>query len=145
MENMHAQLRRFNLLISEMNAAYHEAALRLGLSDSAMMILYTVCREGDSCPLSEITRLSGLSKQTIHSALRGLEAQGMASTRTLDGRRKQVCLTEQGRELARRTVWRLIGVENAIFESWSAQEQEQYLSLTKRYLEAFREGVRALP
>lgn len=145
MENMHAQLRRFNLLISEMNAAYHEAALRLGLSDSAMMILYTVCMEGDSCPLSEITRLSGLSKQTIHSALRGLEAQGMASTRTLDGRRKQVCLTEQGRELARRTVWRLIGVENAIFESWSAQEQEQYLSLTKRYLEAFREGVRALP
>lgn len=144
MENMHAQLRRFNLLISEMNAAYHEAALRLGLSDSAMMILYTVCMEGDSCPLSEITRLSGLSKQTIHSALRGLEAQGMASTRTLDGRRKQVCLTEQGRELARRTVWRLIGVENAIFESWSAQEQEQYLSLTKRYLEAFREGVRAL-
>ena len=145
MENMHAQLRRFNLLISEMNAAYHEAALRLGLSDSAMMILYTVCMEGDSCPLSEITRLSGLSKQTIHSALRGLEAQGMASTRTLDGRRKQVCLKEQGRELARRTVWRLIGVENAIFESWSAQEQEQYLSLTKRYLEAFREGVRALP
>lgn len=145
MENMHAQLRRFNLLISEMNAAYHEAALRLGLSDSAMMILYTVCMEGDSCPLSEITRLSGLSKQTIHSALRGLEAQGMASTRTLDGRRKQVCLTEQGRELARRTVWRVIGVENAIFESWSAQEQEQYLSLTKRYLEAFREGVRALP
>lgn len=144
MENMHAQLRRFNLLISEMNAAYHEAALRLGLSDSAMMILYTVCMEGDSCPLSEITRLSGLSKQTIHSALRGLEAQGMASTRTLDGRRKQVCLTEQGRGLARRTVWRLIGVENAIFESWSAQEQEQYLSLTKRYLEAFREGVRAL-
>ena len=144
MENMHAQLRRFNLLISEMNAAYHEAALRLGLSDSAMMILYTVCMEGDSCPLSEITRLSGLSKQTIHSSLRGLEAQGMASTRTLDGRRKQVCLTEQGRELARRTVWRLIGVENAIFESWSAQEQEQYLSLTKRYLEAFREGVRAL-
>lgn len=144
MENMHTQLRRFNLLISEMNAAYHEAALRLGLSDSAMMILYTVCMEGDSCPLSEITRLSGLSKQTIHSALRGLEAQGMASTRTLDGRRKQVCLTEQGRELARRTVWRLIGVENAIFESWSAQEQEQYLSLTKRYLEAFREGVRAL-
>ena len=144
MENMHAQLRRFNLLISEMNAAYHEAALRLGLSDSAMMILYTVCMEGDSCPLSEITRLSGLSKQTIHSALRGLEAQGMASTRTLDGRRKQVCLTEQGRELARRTVWRVIGVENAIFESWSAQEQEQYLSLTKRYLEAFREGVRAL-
>ena len=35
-------MKRFNHLISEIDAVYHEAALKLGLSDSAMLILYTV-------------------------------------------------------------------------------------------------------
>ena len=42
------ELRRLNYLMGETNAAYHEAALRLGLSDSAMRILYAVCDRGSS-------------------------------------------------------------------------------------------------
>ena len=40
-ELMTAELKRFNYLTNEIDAAYHEAALHLGLSDSALMILYT--------------------------------------------------------------------------------------------------------
>ena len=71
-------LRRFNYLLSETDAAYHEAASRLGLSDSVMQILYTVCDSdsGERCPLSEVCRRTGISKQTINSALRRLEAGG---------------------------------------------------------------------
>ena len=35
-------MKRFNYLLGEMDAVYHEMALKLGLSDSAMIILYTV-------------------------------------------------------------------------------------------------------
>ena len=53
------QLRRYNYLFGETEAAYHEAFLKLGLSDSAMKILYAICDSGDSCLLQEICRRSG--------------------------------------------------------------------------------------
>ena len=37
------QLQYYNLLTSEIDEAYHNASLKLGLSDSAMMILYALC------------------------------------------------------------------------------------------------------
>lgn len=67
------EMKRFNYLTNEIDAAYHEAAVKLGLSDSAMLILYTICNNGDTCLLHEITRLSGVCKQTVNSSLRKLE------------------------------------------------------------------------
>ena len=67
-------LQRFNYLFGETDALYHELALKLGLSDSAMKILYVICDTGEPCLLREICRRSGLSKQTLNSALRKLEA-----------------------------------------------------------------------
>lgn len=95
-------LRRFNYLLSETDAAYHEAASRLGLSDSVMQILYTVCDSdsGERCPLSEVCRRTGISKQTINSALRRLEADGIVRLEQAGGRSKDVCLTRRGGELA---------------------------------------------
>ena len=47
-------IKRFNYLNNEIESAYHDAALKLELSDSAMIILYTVCNNGENCPLSDI-------------------------------------------------------------------------------------------
>ena len=69
------QLRRFNRLVGETDAVYHELANRLGLSDSAFQILYTLRAEGGACPLRDICAFSGLTKQTVNSALRKLEGQ----------------------------------------------------------------------
>lgn len=73
-------LKRFNYLLSETTTVYHDAAARLGLSYSVMQILYTVCSDGDGlrCPLSDVCRQTGISKQTVNSALRRLEAEGLA-------------------------------------------------------------------
>lgn len=142
MQNVHEQLRRMNCLIGEMNAVSHEAALKLGLSDSAMMILYTVSVEGGSCPISEIVRQSGMSKQTLNSALRRLEEEGDAYLEADSGRRKRVCLTEAGQAHAAATVQRMIDLEDAILGGWTEQERTMYLNLTQRYLEALRDGVR---
>ena len=138
------EMKRFNYLVSETNGAYHEAYLKLGMSDSEGQILYTICNNGDSCPLSEICRLSGISKQTVNSALRKLEREGLVSLETYVGRRKMVCLTEQGKVRAEQTVVRLIGIENGILDSWSGEELALYLKLTERYLEELRGQIRKL-
>ncbi len=137
-------LQRLNHLMSETDAAYHEAALRMGLSDSNMQILYTLCDRGGDCPLGEILALSGVSKQTINSALRKLEEEGNVYLEGMDGRRKRVCLTEKGKELVQGTVVRLMEIENSILDSWPKEHVELYLELTYKYLSALREKTRQL-
>lgn len=131
-------IKRFNYLNNEIESAYHDAALKLELSDSAMIILYTVCNNGENCPLSDIYHLSGISKQTINSAVRKLEKDEIIYLRTAHGRKKTVYLTDKGKILVENTVFKVIEIENEIFGSWSAKERKLYIELTQRYLEAFK-------
>ena len=139
-----SSLNRFNYLLGETEALYHEFSLRLGLSDSATKILYTLCDNGDCCLLQEICRRSGLSKQTANSALRKLETAGIVYLEAAGGRTKRVCLTGEGQALTRRTVQRIIGMENAVFAGWSPAEVQTYLALTERFLNDLRRQAGAL-
>ena len=133
------QLRRFSRLVGETDAAYHEIAQRLGLSDSAFQILYTLYDEGGACPLRDICAYSGLTKQTVNSALRKLERENRVRTASSDARHKTVALTPEGAALAERTVAQVIAIENDILGSWPEPELERYLQLTEDYLVALRE------
>ena len=137
------EMKRFNYLSFEIDSAYHDAAVKMGLSDSAMLVLYAICAGGEACPLSDIPRLSGVSKQTINSALRKLEAEGLVYLKAGGGRKKLVCLTGRGGQVAERTVARVIGIENDIFSSWSEGERSLYLELTMRYLTEFKKRIEA--
>ena len=86
-------IKRYNHLSGEIDAVYHEMSFKLGLSDSAMIVLYTICDRGSPCPLREICRCSGLSKQTVNSALRKLETEGAVYLKPVSARSKSVCLT----------------------------------------------------
>ena len=138
------ELRRFNYLLGETDGVYHDAAVRMGLSDSVMRILYCLCCEGDPCPLRTVVRQSGASKQTINSALRRLEGEGAVRLEPGQGRGKNVCLTEKGRALAERTVLPLMRIEDEIYSSWSREDVRKNLELTERFLAALREKTRQL-
>lgn len=132
------ELRRYNYLAGEIEAAYHEMSLKLGLSDSAMMILYAICDRGDSCLLRDICRQFGISKQTVNSALRKLEAEGVIYLESADAKNKRICLTEKGKRLADQTARQIIETENDIFSSWEEADVENYLKLTERFLHDFK-------
>ena len=106
-----------------------------------MLVLYAVCGNGGSCPIDDICRLSGVRKQTVNSALRKLEAEGVVYLEAINGKRKRVCLTENGKTLTDRTVTRLITIENDIFDSWTQEEYETYLALMERYLSVFKKKL----
>ena len=141
-ENRFADIKRYNLLLSEIDGAYHEAALKFGLSDSVMMILYVLLNSGENCLLSEIVTMTGASKQTINSGIRKLEKEGIIYLENFKGKRKKVCFTEKGKELAENTVLKIIENENEIYNSWSEQEWNMYIELTQRYLDALREKIK---
>lgn len=139
---MTSELKRLNYLTSEIDAAYHEAALKLGLSDAAMMVLYAVCNSGGSCLLSDICKFSGTSRQTIHSAICKLEAEELIYLEASGGKKKRVFLTEKGTSRSKNGVARLAELENDILSSWPQEDQEKYLELTQKYLTALKEKIK---
>ena len=92
--------KRYNYLSSEINSLYHQAAKKMGISDSVQNILYVLCDQGNQALQSEICSISGISRQTINSALSKLEQQGLVRVEPDKGRNTMVFLTEEGQKFA---------------------------------------------
>ena len=138
------EVKHINHLHSEISNVFHDMSVQLGLSDSVSLILYTICNFGDSCLLSDIVCMTGLPKQTINSALRKLEREGILRLETVEKRRKRVCLTENGKELADRTAGKMIRMEEEILASWTEEERSLYSGLTQKYLDQLKEKAKEL-
>lgn len=145
MDTFHSpRLIRYNRLFTAMEAAYHEAGTRLGLSDCTMQILYAISECGTARSLTDIVATTAIPKQTINSALRKLEHDGFVTLELLEKRRKLVRLTPAGEELAKNTVARLAAIENAVVQSYSPEDWEQYLTLSERHIQLFTEKIKEL-
>ena len=137
-------LKRYNNLIEEIESVYHDVSLKFGISDSVSKIIYTICDNGGSCMLSDIRKLTGLSKQTVNSSIRNLEKENIVYLKAVDGKTKEVIFTQKGCIFAENTALRLIGIENEIFDSWEDKDVETYLRLTDKFLACIREKVKKL-
>lgn len=136
--------RQLNYSASRVANAYHDAARRLGLSDSELDILYTLCTHAPGCCQSAIYKETGATRSTINSAIRKMEKAELLYLTPGQGRNTRVYLTEKGQTLAETTIRRLIALEKAIYESWTAEEQQTFLRLNRDYAEKLTEMVKAL-
>lgn len=139
-----SEIRRINFLTSETDSIYHQASLRLGISDSVSITLYTIQDRGENCLLSDVYKSSGVSRQTINSAIRKLEADGMLSLAPYAGRSKKIVLTDKGRDFIRQTVAKLLEAETRAFDSWSEEEIKTYIGLMGKYTESLRKQLNQL-
>lgn len=145
MKNNHInEIHRINYLCSELESLYHQCSLKLGISDSVSLVLYSIYDVGTECLLSDIYKNSGISKQTINSAIRSLEADGILHLEQHTGRSKKVVLTEKGKDYAEKTVARLYQAEQAAFDNWSEEEISVYIALMEKYNDCFRRQVGTL-
>ena len=129
------EIRRINFLISEMESLYHLADLRLGISDSASLVLYALYDAGGQCPLADIYKNSGISKQTINSAIKTLTARGFATLEFAEGSRKSkvVSLTEEGRRFAERYALPALKAEQRAFGALEPCEQREIMRLIGKF------------
>lgn len=139
-----AAIRRINYLASEMDALYHQASLRLNISDSVSIVLYTIYDKGDGCLLSDVYKSSGISKQTVNSAIRGLERDGILTLTAYTGRSKQIRLTPKGMDYLQTTAARLAEAEKRAFDAWTDAEICAYVGMAERYVEAFRTEIQKI-
>lgn len=134
------EFKEYNDLHCEIGALFHDAAQRVGLSDSVMNILYTVTTYGVECTQSNISKLTGISRQTINSAIRKLESDGILF---LQGGRKNkaICLTERGQCLVAEKVIPVVEAEKSALASWTPEERKMLLYLTRKYVEDFKKNL----
>lgn len=130
--------RKYAYLSAEITSLYHEAAVKIGVSDTVLDILYVLCEQEGQCLQSDIFRLTGISRQTINSAIRKLERDGLAYLKQGEGRNTLVCLTEKGRDFSAQKVRPLFQIENKIWSECTVDEQERYLLFTQKYRDSFK-------
>ncbi len=134
-------LNEFNQFYKEMDELYHAVALKAGLSDSALDILYSLCILGDGCLQKEICQLAFISKQTVNSSIRKLEQQQYLVLQSGKGRDMHIYLTEAGQALVQEKVIPIIQAENQAFGRMSAAEQKELLRLNKIYLSYLQQSL----
>ena len=132
---------RISLLTSEIDGLYHTAAVQVGITDSILYVFYTMLVEGGSRPLSDIYKLSGMSRQTVNSAVRKLEAGGYITLTASGGRSKNVQFTDSGRDYAERTAGRIIAAERRIFDQWDDSVIDYYIKMLEEFISAFKKGT----
>lgn len=143
-KNHIGEIKRINYLLNELEALYHQSSLKFGITDSVSIVLYTIYDSGNECLLTDIYKESGISKQTINSAIRALEADGILYLEQHNGRAKKVILTDKGRDYVQKTAARLYQAEMDAFDTWTDEEVSTYIRLMEKYVDCFRQQIEKL-
>lgn len=135
-----APLQEFNRIHKKSNEIYHNIALRLGLSNSAFDILYSICELGDGCLQKDICAATFIPKQTVNSSIRQMETAGYLTLSSGKGRSMHISLTDAGSKLLEQTIHPVLQIENDAFCCMSEEECQQLIALTRRYTQALNEA-----
>ena len=139
---VYEKARMYAYLSAEITSLYHEAAVKIGISDTVLNILYVLCEKEGQCLQRDIFRLTGISRQTINSAIRKLERDGIAYLKQGEGRNTMVCLTKKGSNFSTEKILPLFQIEDKIWNEWTAEEQAKYILLTQTYRDALKKHLR---
>ncbi len=136
------RLSEFNGIVRENDEMYHNAAKAVGLSDCAFWILYFLQDSKTQLTQREICDAMYAPKQTVNSALKKLETSGYVELLTgNDHRSKLVRMTQKGVLLASQTVDRILSVELEALNGLTAQEQETFLALFRKYTDLLKKSM----
>lgn len=141
---MDSAFKEFNNIMGMIDSAYHEAALKMNITDSELDILYVLNNYSGTCNQSALYKESGLTKTTINSAVKKMEKEGYLTLSAGTGRNTCVTLTPSGQILMENTLYRLIRLENEIYNSWSKKDQETFIRLNQDFAEKIGEKVKLL-
>lgn len=143
-EDTTALQRRIDIAMKRTDDAYNRAAKVLGLSPSALDILYALYVEGEGCTQTQLCAMSYSNKQTVNSSIHKLERDGIVRLEAGIGRSTLVYLTDQGKELAREKIGPVVAAETASIEALTPQEREATARAIERYVDVLVEKLDAI-
>ena len=146
-QKLHQMLLRYNSIYKDTDQVYHHFARAFGLSDCAFWILYLLQESDRTYTQAEICDTLSFARQTVNSALKNMQMQGMIRLvpDSCNKKNKLLCLTPQGERFVEETVDRVIDAELSTLEQFSPEERETFLALNQKYAVCLRkEGKKLL-
>src|SRR5699024_6320617 len=113
-----------NRLYREMDGLYHELCVKIGLSDSAFLILYSIVETEGKCSQKEIADRCCISRKTINSSVKNLEAKEYIMLEKRKGRDKYIVLTERGEKLIKEKIIPIMEMEERTFLEMGEEERK---------------------
>lgn len=134
-------IQQIELQRKEQDALYHSVAVKFGLSDTAMWVLYLVSETDDDLTQQDLCKQSFYAKQTINTAITSLVKNGFVELIPIPSTRnhKKVHLTDAGRALVESKINRLKIAEQNAYGKLSEAELQSYLDITSRLTGYLRE------
>lgn len=144
--SLREQSRQMDCLYNEIDRLYNGFARSCGLSECAYWVMYEIEVSSGSASLWGMAEAFSLSKQTLSSAVKSLEAKGLIELSFEEGSRKNkvASFTEAGRAFSRERIVPAIEAESRAFGSLEPEERERLVALVSRYARAIRRELDAL-
>ena len=107
------------------------------MSDAALWLLYVIRLGGNNLTQAAICADWHYPPQTINSALKRLEAQGLVALAPVTGSRrdKAVHLTAEGEKTVEHVIDPLVEAERSALAALAPEERAALVSLSQRYLD----------
>ncbi len=136
-DSIQSKIVAYNQLTKELEELYQLYAKKSGLSETTLWILYCVHERQEPYTQKELCDIWSYSRQTINSALKNLETQGLIELVSLPENRKnkQLLLTASGKKLVNKIILPLVEAEKNAFIQLGEEDSRKFLSLTKRHTE----------
>ncbi len=100
--NVTEALAVFNQLYKEVDEIYHRYAKKHGISDAVLWLLYSLYENSGVYTQRDVCADWHYPPQTINSALKSLEKQGVIVLEAVTGnqKNKRILLTDKGQEIS---------------------------------------------
>ncbi|MBR0450707.1 MAG: MarR family transcriptional regulator [Oscillospiraceae bacterium] len=122
---------------------YHAYAVKHGVSDSFLFLMYVFHEDGDGVTQAEMGQILNVPKQTVNSALKKMESDGLIylANDEKDKKKKRVFLTETGHKIMRLLIEPLIEAENMAYESIGQNKAAMMAELARQETDALKEQI----
>ncbi len=143
MEDTRLQLREFNSILKETDALYNKLAKKSGLSDCAFWILYALRESDGACTQKELCDQWAFSKQTVNSAIKGLEQSGyiVLSPSKKDKRSKEIRLNEEGILFAQENIDYVFELEELALLRMPPSQRAAFIEINRTYYDMLQMEV----
>lgn len=136
-------LAEFNRAHKRMSVIYHNYARKVGMSDAAFWLMYSLYEKGGPCTQPELCSSWFFAPQTINTALKSLERQGLIEMSMMPNskKNKQFFFTETGRRLAEQQIVPLVLAEEQSFLRLDEQERNMLMEITQKHITMLEEEI----
>ena len=137
--------KRYNIVYKKFDKLYHDAAVKLGISDTVFWIFHSICEYGDTFTQKLLVNYLACPKQTINSAISNLIKDEYLMIKVVDGKQtKELMLTDKGNKFMNDKILPIVKAENEAYSKFTKEQLELFFNVLDTKYEDILESVEKL-